>query len=110
MTDSTTTNPVQLFLDSLEAFAQSVKDRILAFASDFLPQVEHDAEIALADLAELAMNAVLAQAGSLVSGREIVGVLAERFRLSRIKRPPYLTFCVQPFLRLRAVMFKADLH
>jgi len=73
MTDSTTTNPVQLFLDSLEAFAQSVKDRILAFASDFLPQVEHDAEIALADLAEIAMNAVLTQAGSLVSGREKFG-------------------------------------
>ena len=69
----TTINPVQVFLQKLEAFAVSAKDKILAFASDFLPEVASDAEIALEDLAGLAMNAVLAQAGSLISGREKFG-------------------------------------
>ncbi|HEY4115904.1 MAG TPA: hypothetical protein VGM17_17745 [Rhizomicrobium sp.] len=68
-----TTNSLQAFLQTLEAFAQTVKDKIAAFASDFLPQVESDAEIALEDLASLAMNAVLAQAGGVVSGREKFG-------------------------------------
>lgn len=66
-------NPVQSFVQALERFAQSVKDKIIAFASDFLPDVANDAEVVLEDLAGIAMNAVLAQAGSLISGREKFG-------------------------------------
>lgn len=66
-------NPVQSLVAALEHFAQGVKDKIVAFASEFLPQAESDAEIALEDLAGLAMNAVLAQAGSFLGGREKFG-------------------------------------
>lgn len=69
----TTSNPVQSFMQALERFAQSVKDKILAFADDFLPKIENDAEVALEDLAGLAMNAVLAQASKLIGGREKFG-------------------------------------
>ena len=73
MSPTTTNNPVQLFVQKLEALAQSVKARILVFAAAFLPQAENDIEIALGDLAEIALNAVLAQAPKLVSGREKFG-------------------------------------
>lgn len=68
-----TSNPVESFVQALEHIAQNLKDKIVAFASDFLPEIENDAEIALEDLAGLAMNAVLAQAGSLIGGREKFG-------------------------------------
>ena len=70
---ATTINPVQLFVQKLELFAERAKEKIAAFAGAFLPQAESDIEIALGDLAELALDAVLAQAGTVASGREKFG-------------------------------------
>lgn len=68
-----TINSVQTFLQKLEAFAESAKDRIIAFADELLPQAESDIEVALDDLAQIALDAVLKQAPTLVSGREKFG-------------------------------------
>lgn len=66
----TTTNPLTAFATKVEAWAESVKADIIAVADKFLPAVENDLEIAFDDLAEIAGQAVLAQATATLSGQE----------------------------------------
>jgi len=69
----TTATPAQGFLSALEAWAESVRDKIVAVAEAFLPTLENDLEIALEDLAAIAGQAVLAQATAVISGNEKFG-------------------------------------
>jgi hypothetical protein len=66
-------NPLSSLLTGLEAWAESVKEKIIAVADAFLPTVVNDIEVALEDIAAIAGNAVLAQATAVLSGTEKFG-------------------------------------
>ncbi len=58
------------FVATLEADAKAVEDKIVQFAGQFLPPVVNDAEIALCEVAQIALNAVLKAAPLAISGSE----------------------------------------
>lgn len=57
------------FKTKLASFLETVKDEVSDFAHYFLPQVGHLVEVALEELAEVAGQAVLAQAPKVLSGQ-----------------------------------------
>jgi len=67
---ATVVTPATGFLAALEAWAESVNDKIVAVADAFLPATENDLEIGAEDLAGIAGEAVLSQAGAVVAGTE----------------------------------------
>lgn len=69
----TSSNPLVVFAQGLEAWFESRLQEVEKFASAFLPQVLNDVEVALDDLIGIAGQAVLTQAASLASGTEKFG-------------------------------------
>lgn len=66
-------NSFDTFVSKLEAFFKSAEARVEEFAHAFLPKAEALLETALEDLAEIAGEAVLTQASSVLSGKEKFG-------------------------------------
>ena len=69
----TSTNPLVSFAEGLEAWFESKAQDVVQFADSFLPELANDAEVALDDLIGIAGQAVLDQAGSVLSGTEKFG-------------------------------------
>lgn len=65
--------PLQDFATRVEAFFKSAGAKFVQFEQAFLPKVEVSVEVALEDLAEIAGQAVLDQAASVLSGQEKFG-------------------------------------
>ena len=61
------------FVAALEAEAEKVKDAIVAEAKTLIPEVISDVEVALEDIAKVALDAVLAAAPMVLSGSEKFG-------------------------------------
>lgn len=70
---ATGTNPLSALVASLVAWAKSEEAKIVAVATAFLPEIEQGVEVAVEELAAIAGNAVLAQAGAVLSGSEKFG-------------------------------------
>lgn len=69
----TTTNPVNVFVDKVTLFFNTVGKDLEKFADAFLPKVENFFEVALEDIAEIAGSAVLQEAGNVIGGKEKFG-------------------------------------
>lgn len=61
------------FVASVEAYAKAEEAKIAPIAQHFLSQVISDVEVALEDIAGIAVNAVLAQATNALTGQEKFG-------------------------------------
>lgn len=68
-----TTNPLNDFVTKAEAYLKTVEAEFVEVADKFLPAIENVFEVALEDLAEIAVGAVLKQAPLVLDGTEKFG-------------------------------------
>lgn len=66
-------NPFDIFVVKVKAFLHNAENGFKDVLAEFLPKAEATVEVALEDIAEIAGKAVLAEAKSLISGKEKFG-------------------------------------
>lgn len=68
-----TTNPINDFVTKAEAYIKTIEADVIKVADEFLPELEDILEVALEDLAEIAVGAVLKEAPLVIDGTEKFG-------------------------------------